>query len=133
MDKRKSVILARIIFVAYLATLAYLCFGNPSGMPNIKLTLWGIPTDKLVHFAMFLPFPLLMFLSLKVYPKSRLSLFLYVFLSFMIACAAGAATEFIQGFTPTRVPDLKDFLADVTGCFASSAVTYLIFAHNAKK
>ena len=96
------------------------------------MKLLGLETDKLVHFVMFFPFPLLLFLSLKISPRSRWQLFFLVLLAFALGCATGAVTEFIQGMTPTRVPDIRDFYADVAGCLVSAALTFLFFFRNAK-
>ena len=130
MDRRT--IIARILFLLYLGALAWLCFGNFSSLPSVSMKFFGIETDKLVHFLMFFPFPLLLFMSLKVSPKSRWQLFFLVLLAFALGCATGAVTEFVQGMTPTRVPDIRDFYADVAGCLTSAALTFVIFFKNAR-
>ena len=43
----------RLLFILYIAGVLYLCFGHFDNTPSVPLTLWGIPTDKVVHFAMF--------------------------------------------------------------------------------
>ena len=128
----KRTIIARILFLLYLGALAWLCFGNFSSLPSVSMKLFGLETDKLVHFTMFFPFPLLLFLSLKVSPKSRWQLFSLVLLAFALGCATGAVTEFVQGMTPTRVPDIRDFYADVAGCITSTVLTFFIFLRHAK-
>ena len=48
-----------ILFVLYVATVAWLCFGNFTPDADMPRELWGLPIDKCVHFMMFLPFPIL--------------------------------------------------------------------------
>ena len=54
---QKQKIAFRILFFLYIAAVLYLCFGRFDNAPSIELNLWGIPTDKIVHFLMFFPFP----------------------------------------------------------------------------
>ena len=56
---RRQLIWSRILFAVYLAAVAFLCFGQFSSSQDVPMDLWGIPTDKVVHFLMFFPFPLL--------------------------------------------------------------------------
>ncbi|MBR0255721.1 MAG: VanZ family protein [Bacteroidales bacterium] len=48
-----------IVFLLYVAAVAWLCFGNFSPSPDMPRELFGIPIDKCVHFLMFFPFPVL--------------------------------------------------------------------------
>ena len=52
-------ILSRVLFLMYLGAIALLCFISGEKIPDIQREIFGIPTDKLVHFFMFLPFPVL--------------------------------------------------------------------------
>ena len=52
-------ILKILLFMAYVGLVAWLCFGTFTPDPDIPRTIFGIPIDKCVHFAMFLPFPIL--------------------------------------------------------------------------
>ena len=48
------------IFCAYLAAVGLLCFLRPSSLPEMEVkTFLGIPIDKILHFIMFLPYPIL--------------------------------------------------------------------------
>lgn len=113
------------LLVLYLATVAWLCFGSFDNAPSIKPDFLGIPTDKIVHFCMFLPFPII---AWKVIPgttkKPWHSLVLAIGL-FLIGCVIAAGTELGQGLTDYRSADPKDFLADGLG-LATGAVTALI-------
>ena len=48
-----------VVFLVYVAVVAWLCFGKLSTIPHVPRKIWGIATDKIVHFLMFLPFPIL--------------------------------------------------------------------------
>ena len=119
--------LARIVFLLYLIVLMYLCFGKFSGLPNEpKVFLFGLEPDKVVHFLMFLPFPVLAYFAFaRPTWKPWHSLLL-------TACilAAGAVlasgTEFVQGFIPYREADSSDFLADFLALCLSAAAILII-------
>ena len=48
-----------LVFAAYLAGVAYICFSDNPETSLLPKELFGLPIDKCVHFAMFLPFPIL--------------------------------------------------------------------------
>ena len=54
-----SRVLKILLFLVYVALVAWLCFGMFKPSPDIPRSLFGIPIDKVVHFLMFLPFPIL--------------------------------------------------------------------------
>ena len=54
MSKRDRIFF--VLFLAYLGLVVWCCFGNFGSMPNVQREMFGIPTDKVVHFVMFLPF-----------------------------------------------------------------------------
>ena len=56
-------LIARIVFLLYLAAVLYLCFGNFSDMSSVAKHFLGIESDKVVHFLMFLPFPVLFYMA----------------------------------------------------------------------
>lgn len=119
--------LIRILFVIYLAVVAYLCFSNSSGLPRI-MPVFGLPGfDKLVHFLMFLPFTPLLWFSFKQSGKGlspeavkRLSLICITGFAF------GLSTELIQAIIPYREAEIKDLLADTLGIAASALVLVAI-------
>ena len=52
-------ILKILLFLAYVGLVAWLCFGNIKPDPDLPRSIFGIPADKVAHFLMFLPAPLL--------------------------------------------------------------------------
>lgn len=106
-------ILARILFVVYLAAIAFLCFMHADKIPDMQKTLFGIPTDKVAHFLMFLPFPILTFLAYDHVTNKVWSSVLFAVLTFAVGAAIAWGTEYIQGMLPYRSRDVADFRADL--------------------
>ena len=106
-------ILARILFILYLAAIAFLCFMHADKIPDMQKTLFGIPTDKVAHFLMFLPFPILAFLAYDHVTNKVWSAVLFAVLTFAVGAAIAWGTEYIQGMLPYRSRDVADFRADL--------------------
>ena len=60
---RKRSIIFTIAMVLYLAVVGYLLFANFEKLSSVPKIFLGIPTDKIVHFCMFFPFPILAYLA----------------------------------------------------------------------
>lgn len=106
-------ILARILFVVYLAAIAFLCFMHADKLPDMQKTFLGIPADKVAHFLMFLPFPILAFLAYDHVTNKVWSAVLFAVLTFAVGAAIAWGTEYIQGMLPYRSRDVADFRADL--------------------
>jgi hypothetical protein len=117
---------ARVLFVLYLVAVAWLCFGKFSSVPDVPRSFWGIPTDKVVHFLMFLPFPLLAYGALGVRPRSFFLSLLLVAGIFAAGCVLSGGTEVVQSFLYWRSGDLRDFEADALALGISSGIVLLI-------
>ncbi len=126
---KRSVIIFRILLAAYLAAVAYLCFANFHDLPGTDMTILGIKADKIVHFMMFLPFPIIVHFSLPGFIRRR-----RIIASSVVAMVCGAAvaalTEIIQSRLPYRSGDPADFLADVT---ALTVGTLIVLSINLRK
>ena len=55
--KRKILFISA--FCIYLAAVFFLCLMKPDDLPQTELMLFGLPADKVAHFLMFFPFPVL--------------------------------------------------------------------------
>jgi len=119
---RRQLITARIVFVAYLVAVAFLCFGKFDGTQDVPLELWGIPTDKIVHFLMFFPFALLAYLAFERYKGKSWSPILCIALAFVAGCAFAAGTEWVQTRLPYRTGDSADFTADLLALGIASVI-----------
>lgn len=106
-------ILFQVLFFLYVAGVLFLCFGKFDQAPSISWALFGIPNDKLVHFCMFFPFPILAFLAFDKYTESVRSTLLFSGLTFIAGCLLAWGTEWGQAhLTDYRSGDPYDLLAD---------------------
>lgn len=117
----------RVAFYVYLAALAVLCFGSFSSLPEVSKTILGIPTDKVVHFCMFLPFPILAFLAYDKYTGNPGKVLVFGLVTLLVGCLLAAGTELGQAYlTDYRSGDPLDFLADFAGLLTGSVIAILI-------
>lgn len=125
MKKRASVF--RILFAVYLLAIAYICFASQGGLPTFKDWKFAIPADKVVHFTMFLPFPVLLFYSIKKHRNWHLILVT------VVGCGLAALTELIQALIPYRAADITDFLADSLGLLCGALFLLIFCLFSARK
>lgn len=131
MTRRKERSVFRIILAAYLLAIAYLCFASSSGLPSIKEWHFFIPADKVVHFTMFLPFPILGYFSFR--GEGKALQWKLLLCAFAAGCVIACATELIQSAIPYRDGDIKDFLADLLGLLTGSALQALFCFFSARR
>jgi VanZ family protein len=117
---------ARIVFLLYLAAVLYLCFGNFSDMSSVAKHFLGIESDKLIHFLMFLPFPILFYLAFGWKTRNPLQSVLLALAILALGSLIAAGTELVQDLIPYRASDLKDFLADFLALCISTVITLAI-------
>ncbi len=119
-------LIARILFFLYLAAVLVLCFGQFKDAPSIPWTLLGIPSDKIVHFCMFFPFPILAFLAFDKYTETPRSTFLFSGITFLVGVALAFGTEWGQAHLTTyRSGDPLDWVADVSALFLSTLIVII--------
>ena len=119
-------LIARILFFLYLAAVLVLCFGQFKDAPSIPWTLLGIPSDKLVHFCMFFPFPILAFLAFDKYTETPRSTFLFSGITFLVGVALAFGTEWGQAHLTTyRSGDPLDWLADISALFITTLIVII--------
>ena len=111
-----------VLFLAYLGTVAWLCFGNFKPGPDIPRQVWNIPIDKVVHFLMFLPFPVLGTLAFEFHSWWR-----SLCLSTMLANGIAFLFEHLQSrITDTRITDPTDLNANLLGITAGLLIAVVI-------
>ena len=131
---RRQLITARILFVAYLVAVAWLCFGRFDSTQDVPMDLWGIPTDKIVHFLMFLPFPVLAFFAFDRFTEKFWPSVLWTSVSFLAGCAFAAGTEYVQArLLPYRTGDPADFMADFIALAVGSVAVLILDLSKQKK
>ena len=123
---RKRSIIFSITMVLYLAAVGYLLFANFEKLSSIPRIFLGIPTDKIVHFCMFFPFPILAYLAYDQLTDTPLK----AFAALVSICAIGAIfaglTEIGQSMLPYRYEDISDFRADCLAIVLAGILTFII-------
>ncbi len=118
----------RILYIAafciYLAAVGVLCFIRPSNLPEMDLkTFLGLPIDKVLHFIMFLPYPVLSGMVF-INREQKLPAIISIMLILAITGTGVAyGTEMIQSQTGYRSYEIADFYADMTGIAAGIVLT----------
>lgn len=127
-------ILFRILFLLYLTGVLYLCFGRFDNVPSVEWSLFGIPTDKLVHFCMFFPFPILAFLAFDRYTETARQTLPFVGITLAVGLLLAVGTEWGQAhFTDYRSADPWDFVADTSALVVSSILVSIWDIRKQKK
>lgn len=129
----RRVLFPRILMLLYICTVAFLCFHRFSSLPSISQTVLGIPTDKIVHFIMFFPFPVLTVMCIRNAPKSRSAVIIQGIMAFLIGCLFAILTEYIQTKLYYRSGDILDFAADAIALALASVISFSILAHRFRK
>ena len=114
-------ILFQVLFLLYLAGVLFLCFGRFDNAPSVEWSFLGIPSDKLVHFCMFFPFPILAFLAFDQYTDTVPKTLAFVGITLVVGVLLAIGTEWGQAhLTDYRSGDPKDLAADATALVLSS-------------
>lgn len=126
MKCKPSNLFFRILFIVYIAVVAFLCFANFSKVEDAPKFFLGLPFDKVVHFCMFFPLP---FLGLKSYDKYTETI-PHALASVIVVCAFccifAGLTEIVQGMLPYRSEDVKDFGVDCLSIGIASVIVFSI-------
>ena len=123
----------RVLTLLYIIVVAILCFARFSTISPYTPSILGIPADKIVHFLMFMPFPVLAFFSLRIRHGGVIKTILLLVVVFVTGCLLAWGTEYIQGKLPYRSMDPADFGADRLGLIFGSLLTFFIKLFSPKK
>ena len=97
-----------------------------NNLPQVQKEFFGIPTDKLVHFCMFFPFPIIAFYAFDRRLKSRAELLSSLIKLCAWGCIFAGVTEMVQATLPYRSQDVKDFAADCIAIGISCLILLII-------
>lgn len=125
-------LLFRIALILYIIAVAYLCFANFNKLPDVPRKFLGLEMDKIVHFCMFFPFPIMGFLAYGKKTKSKGESIALMITICAIGCIFAGLTEMIQGMMPYRTEDIRDYKADLIAIGISSLITLFadIYRHH---
>ena len=121
-------------FILYLASVAVLCFTHGDKLPDLKGTWFGLPSDKVAHMAMFLPFIPLSFFAFR--NRNNYAITDMLILTSLLILGAGTAymTEVIQEKLSYRTYDSMDLYADCIGLGISYlSITAWLIIRNIRK
>lgn len=111
--KRK--LLYILIFCIYIAAILTLCLMKPDNLPETEMFIFGIPADKVAHFTMFLPFPVLLHMMFMDKSRDKWLDLLVVLAAIVLGIGAAFGTEYLQSMTQYRSSDINDVYADMKG------------------
>lgn len=115
------------LFCIYLTAVAFACFSKPSNLPDMGAgTFMGIPMDKVLHFIMFLPFPVLASMSLINMNRGKAANLVTLAVIAITGIGIAYATEAIQSQLGYRSYDMKDLYADSIGICTGALATAII-------
>lgn len=124
--KKKKVVWRKVfvvLFVLYMGALIYLYFGKLPTSLKLPRTLWGIPSDKVGHFLMFLPYPFLAHGS-SFTGKRKWRDLVFVTLS---GIAIAFAFELLQGTLASyRTTDPWDLVANIAAISVATLILSVI-------
>lgn len=102
-------------FCIYIGAILYLCLTKPDNLPQTEFLIFSLPADKVAHFTMFLPFPILMYLMFFDRSRSRWQDMLILVAAIALGIGAAFGTEYLQALTQYRSSDINDTFADMKG------------------
>lgn len=114
-----------IIFCLYIAAVAYLCFAKPEDVPQLPELWFGLPADKVAHFTMFLPFPILGYIAFEVPQMKIWKRILLIIALIIIGVTAAICTEQMQAVLAYRSSEAKDLAADISGLICGGVTTFI--------
>ena len=122
--KHRLKVLSIVAFCVYLAAVAVLCFIKPSSFPEMDIkTFLGIPIDKILHFIMFLPYPVLSGMVFISKEQKRPAVIATLLILALTGIGVAYGTEMIQSHTDYRSYEIADFYADIAGIAAGTIFT----------
>lgn len=117
----------------YLAAIAFLCFYHFDSIRDVGRDIFGIDADKVAHFLMFLPFPLLFYLSFDHPSKKVIRSLGFALSTLALGLLIAALTEYVQSFLPYRAADKADLVADAIAIGAGTLTVLAIDLAHIKK
>lgn len=91
-------------------------------VPNPEAVLHFKANDKLEHFAEYVIFSTIVFITISQYRKTD-----QYIITILVSSVVGIFTEIIQLSTTTRTASIFDYLADLSGALFAMLVIRIIF------
>ena len=101
------------------------CLANFSSGPQLPSKIIGIQADKVIHFLIFLPYPVLVYGALHNLTEKPYGHMIIFATTLLTGCMFAGMIEFFQGLTDYRSAELMDFVADNLGVLTSLILIYI--------
>lgn len=118
--------IAGILLILYIAAVVVLCFIQTDSLPPMEPEWFGIPVDKIAHFIMFLPYPILTWLVFNNFAKKIWRRVAFAALILFSGLMIAGTTELFQGMTDYRSADIMDLVADGFGITVGMGIVGII-------
>lgn len=112
---QKKRLIGIFVLCCYFAAVLILCMAKPQQIPLLEEVLWGIKADKIVHFLMFMPYPMIAYNAFRPDGGEKWRDLTVLAAVFAAGIGAAMATELLQGISEYRSYETEDFYADVLG------------------
>lgn len=117
------------VLCCYFAVVLILCLARPQSIPSLEKFMWGVPVDKIAHFLMFMPYPVIAYTVFKPSEGKKWRHIVVLAAVFALGIGLAMGTEQLQGMSDYRSYEIEDFYADVLGMEFSAFITalYIVF------
>lgn len=124
-----------IILCIYIAAVAVLCFMKTNSLPSVEMYFLGIPLDKIIHFIMFAPFPVLAYMTFRPAKTGKAGNMAVLTVIAAVGAGLAKATERIQSMLGYRTGDPADFMSDLAGILTGAAfiAAFILFKKENRK
>lgn len=106
----------------YLAAVMFLCFWEFSSLDEESINIFGEFTDKVVHFCMFFPFPVI---AIGIFRQYGIRLAKAVAVAVVCGIVFAIFTESVQYFLPGRAFEWADWFSDSAAIGISAIFAYI--------
>lgn len=126
MKKGKYISIA--LFCIYIAAVILLCVIQTDSLPELPKLFLGIPLDKVAHFMMFLPFPILGYMTFHHSGRSKWRDLVILGIICILGAGFALSTERLQAMTSYRSYEVADMIADFTGILTgvTAVIIYIL-------
>ena len=108
---RKFRKISTVLFCSYIVAVVLLCVIRTDSLPELPKSFLGIPLDKITHFVMFLPFPVLGYTTFYPTEQGNWRKFAVLGIMCVLGFAFAYSTERLQAFTSYRACETADLIA----------------------
>lgn len=118
-----------LVLCCYFAAVLVLCLAHPLQIQVPDRRILDIPIDKIVHFLMFFPYPVIAYTAFKPARYGKWRHIMVLITIFCTGVGLAMSTERLQGLSGYRSYEITDFYADVIGmeCSALMIALCIIF------